>query len=253
MTGGFESQSAASVRRRYGRLAGALFVGASLLIPPSLLAIQPYVDASQRGIQVGIYGIAVAGLITGIWLLRAPWERLSDRWLHFGPAMAIPQILMANLITHGHSNFFYVLIVGYAALVFRSRKVVAAYVLCVWAAMFLPLLIRPEDNGVTMGVGLVGAPTIAALALMTVALREQVERSRHAYHELAWRTIQASGAMLRTESDRDALDSLAAELIERDRESQESPIALEPRWTRRFDPSVVPEPSVVQESGQTTS
>ena len=59
---------------------------------------------------------------------------------------------------HGHSEFFYVLVVGYAALVFRSRRVVAAYVPYVSAAMFLPPLLTPADNAVTLGNGLVAAP-----------------------------------------------------------------------------------------------
>jgi hypothetical protein len=163
----------------------------------------------------------------------APWQRLGARWLHLGPILGVAQILAANVIAHGHSEFFYVLVVGYAALVFRSRRVVAAYVLYVSAAMFLPLLLTPADNAVTLGNGLVAAPATVALAAMIVALREQVERSQYAYHELAWRTIRASSGMLRAERERDALDALADELMETNRENRESSIALATRRSRR--------------------
>lgn len=242
LAAGFEIESAASVRTRFGRLGAYLFLGASVLVPPSLLAIQPYVEASEQGIELAVYGITALGLITGLCLLLAPWQRLDDRWLHFAPLFGVPQILVANLITHGHSSFFYVLVVGYAALVFRSRGVVAGYVGFVWLAMFVPLALTPDDNAVTLGVGLVGAPTLAALALMTVLLREQAERRQLAYHELAWRTIRASSSMLRTERERDALDALADELMESDRESRASTIRLEPRWSR------FPEEALVEEA-----
>jgi hypothetical protein len=235
MTGGFESQSASSVRRRYGRLAGLLYIGGAIVLPPSLMLVQPYLD-EKSGVGPGIWALSALSLAIGIGLVFADWDRLSDRWLHFAPAAAIPQILIANLISDGHSNFYYVLGIGYVALVFRSRRLVVAYVAAIWVAMFAPLVLEPSDNGVTLGVGLIAAPTVAALAAMTVVLREQFERARHSYHELAWRTIQASGEMLRTERDRDALEALADELRERDRETQESAIALEPRiWRRRFE------------------
>jgi hypothetical protein len=236
---GIEVESAASVRRRLGLLSGYFFLGAMLLWPPSLLVVRSYTDASQANIELGVFVLTAVGVGVGVFLILAPWERLSDRWLHLGPTVAVPQILIGNLITDGHAQFFYLLVVGYTALVFTRRRVVSAYVAAVIVAMFLPVVLAPQDNAVTLGQGIVAAPTVAALAAMIFALRGLIVRSQHAYHELAWRTAETSGRMLRHEDERNALDALAQELRARDRESMESPIALEPRRTRRFAPAEV--------------
>lgn len=199
------------------------------------MVIEPYVDPSMRGIDPWVWWLTLIGVVTGLALFFAPWQRLSDGWLHIAPAVALPQIVAGNVLSHGHSNYFYVLAVGFLAFVFRSRRVVAAYVAATWLAIFSPLLLTSSDHAVTLGIGLIAAPTVATVAVVIALLREQVERSQHAYNELASQAIRLSSGMLRTEADRADLAALADTLIARDEETSHSPIALEPRWTRGRD------------------
>jgi hypothetical protein len=142
---------------RLGRIAGVLFITASLFAVPSAALIEP-------GPPVADYLVAASGIAIGLGCLLVPWERLSRRWLHLVIVLGTALVAMGiEVFDEGDYSFFYVIVGIYAAYVVPDRRALAIHLAVITAALFAPLALDPGDSGsearhalVTLPVMLIG-------------------------------------------------------------------------------------------------
>jgi MFS family permease len=125
---------------RLGKIAGVLFIAASLCAIPSGLLIEPRPPASD-------FLVALSGMAIGIGCLLAPWERMSRRWLHV--VILVATVLVAigiEVFDEDDYSFFYVIVGIYAAYVSPDRRALAIHLAVITAALLAPLVLDPQDT-----------------------------------------------------------------------------------------------------------
>ena len=107
-------------RREAANLAAALFFTGALSLVPSSLLIEPAPVLES-------YLLTVLGITSGLACYLAPWERLSDRWLHLLPPLGSVEIALV-IVSFGEAgrtySALYTLILVWIAYVFASRRVI---------------------------------------------------------------------------------------------------------------------------------
>ncbi|HEX4009670.1 MAG TPA: EAL domain-containing protein [Solirubrobacteraceae bacterium] len=170
-------------RRTLGRLAGVLFImGGTLAIPADLAMGAPSVLATVL--------LTLMGVVTGLVCLTLPWERVPSRWLQAVAAMATLEVTCSTVVDGRHGsvlNFFYVLVAVAIAYAFRDRRIVAAQMALMAAAMALPPLLVPHQPPDAVSRMLIAALVTVSVAGVIVYLREQLEGSAARMRELAGR------------------------------------------------------------------
>jgi len=168
-------------RRTAGRLGGALFCAAAAVSLPSALTLDPRP-------QAWVFALITLALAAGLVCLRLPWERLPDGALHLLPLSGTVMVTVGILGIEGRDTIYtwlYVMTVIVVAYSFRSRAMIAAYLVLVCAASAAPLLDPAASTDDTLRSLLVSLPSLAIAAAAVTYLRERLEARRSAYEELA--------------------------------------------------------------------
>src|SRR5439155_2161166 len=106
--------------------------------------------------------------------LRLPWERLPDPALHLVPLSGTLVVTAAIAGTDGRNTIYtwlYVMTVIMVAYSFRSRSVIAAYLVLVCAGSAVPLLDPAASTNETLRNLLVSLPSLAIAAGAVTYLR----------------------------------------------------------------------------------
>ena len=171
------ARNKATVDRRNGRIAGALFVAGGV-------AGTPAIALSHPSYPLTVYVLTAVALVSGAICLLAPWERFSSRWLHVVCVVASLEVFaVCHLVTPVFS-WYYLLVTVYAAYVFSTRAEVAAQV---GFAVFLMFLSAGLDSGEAVVRMLIAVPALVTGTVLVWTLREQLERGQAGYRMLARR------------------------------------------------------------------
>lgn len=175
-----------------GRLAGWLVLSGVVISVPSALLSEP-------GSPPTDFILTALGLVTGVALLRAPWERSGPRVLHGVAAVATLETILAIAVFDSLYAYFYPLIMVYVAFVFTSRREVLFHFLIIAAALFVPLVYGPsnDDRSNLFWASFV-LPVVATSGLMVTVLREQLDRNARDVRELAGEASATTAAILRS-------------------------------------------------------
>ncbi|MGB9186121.1 MAG: EAL domain-containing protein [Solirubrobacteraceae bacterium] len=176
------SSSEASHRRQQvaiGRLAGWLFlIGASIAVPSELIMGRP------RPLVVA--ALALMGLLSGLGCLAVPAHRLSERWINGIVVLGTVEITLSAIAFGPHGALMapiYLVVATAAAYAFRDRRVIAAHVVLIAAAMTIPLLSATSGSGLPRAV--VGIVVLGFMSGVIVYLRELLEGGAAELRELA--------------------------------------------------------------------
>ena len=165
---------------RHGKVAGILFIAAALGALPSLL----FADASYRTEALAITALACA---SGVLCLRAPWERLSRRWLHVATAAATFEVALVAGLADQIYSWFFLLVAVYAGYAFATRRDVALQTLLICAALLTPLVYESGTTDETLTRALIAIPIVLLAAGLVTYLRECFEANQAVLGELATR------------------------------------------------------------------
>ena len=177
-TPGVESE--ALERRRYGRVAGTLFILGSLGTVPSLLVREPPVEPT-------IFLFTLLACASGAICFLIPWERAGASWFHVLTAAATLEVALVVAFADLAFDWFYVFVAVYAAYVFTSRWAIAAHLALVAAALLAPTVYDPDSANQALFSGLIGIPSLVIAAVIVAYLRERLEARESAYRGLAAR------------------------------------------------------------------
>ncbi len=190
--------------RRLGQLGGWLFLAGSLFSFPAGLLLEPMPAASS-------HLLGIAGMITAVACLFAPWQRLSPNWLHLLLLFGTLQIALAVRIFSDDFAFYYVLVAAYAAYLVRDRRVLGAYFGLFTLALLAPLVYdgdnaREQAHHIT-----VILPVLLIVGTLVTYLRETLEARERRYRRFALEAVTLAGRLRGTPrkregSERDALD-----------------------------------------------
>jgi hypothetical protein len=176
--------------RRYGRLAGALFiVGAVATVPSSLLLEPEPPDA-----MFVLAGVAVA---CGVVCLLVPWERLSTAWLHVVPLAATVLVAAAMEIGHLSYGFLLVFVAVFAAYAFPDTRHLVAHLALMSATLLLAPLYESELAREAVRNALIAVPTLALTAGTVHYINGQLERRERHARALATEAIEISTRLRR--------------------------------------------------------
>lgn len=172
-----EVEDETQLARRYGRIAGVLFILVTVLSVPSSLLLDP-----TPWLPVSI--VSLLGVGTGLVCLAVPWQRISPAWLHLLPAMGTVQVAVAvGTIdsTYGSNYFFIALFVGF---VFQSRRAIAAHLGLVSLALVAPIVYDPGST-FQLRLVLLRIPAVVLSGVVVAYLRERLEANQRAYRRFA--------------------------------------------------------------------
>jgi diguanylate cyclase (GGDEF)-like protein len=176
-------QGAGAHRRSLGRMAGFVYIAGSLIAIPA--------DVVMRAPSpLAVVLLTLMGLVTGVACLVLPWERLSERWLHVGAAVATLEITTSTIVDGKHGTVlagFYALVATIVAYGFRDRRAVAAQTALILAAMVVPPIALTHQPGNAVPGVMVGALVTAAIVVVVVYLRERLQSTADRLRELAER------------------------------------------------------------------
>jgi diguanylate cyclase (GGDEF)-like protein len=177
-TPGVESE--ALERRRYGRVAGMLFILGSLGTVPSLLVREPPIEPT-------IFLFTLLACASGAICFLIPWERATPAWFHALTAAATLEVALVTGLADRAFEWFYVFVAVYAGYVFSSRRAIAAHLALVAAALLAPGVYDPDSANHALFSGLIGIPSLVIAAVIVAYLRERLEARESAYRGLAAR------------------------------------------------------------------
>jgi hypothetical protein len=167
----------------YGRLAGWLFISASVLTIPGAMLLEPPPPA-------GNYLLAGAGAATGIACFLVPWDRLGYPGFHALGVIAVAETAAAVELFGHLALYFYFLIAVFGAYVQPSLRRIAPHLALISIAMLLPAAYEPEETEWHLRFALFGIPIVTMAALMAVYLRAQLAEQIENYERLAGTTEQ---------------------------------------------------------------
>ena len=164
--------------RRYGLMAAALLLAGGLAAIPNNLLHDPPHPAT-------IYLLVGLALASGTACLLIPWQRLPLRSLHLVGAIGSIEVLLAVWFGDPIFSWYYVFVVIFAAYAFPTRWEVAIQLAFACLMMLTPTLLGYESQEHQLADLMVQIPSLILAAIVVVALREQLERSREAYRHLS--------------------------------------------------------------------
>jgi diguanylate cyclase (GGDEF)-like protein len=176
------SSSEASHRRQQvaiGRLAGWLFLIGSTIAMPSELVI-------GRPRPLVVAALALMGVISGLGCLAVPARRLSERWINGVVVLGTVEITISAIAFGPHGAIMepiYLVVATAAAYAFRDRRVIAAHVVLIAAAMTIPLLSATSGSAIPRAI--VGIVVLGFMSGVIVYLRELLEGGAAELRELA--------------------------------------------------------------------
>jgi diguanylate cyclase (GGDEF)-like protein len=171
-----EGKSHENAMPRYGLMAAALLiVGGLAAIPNNLLHHHP----SQTYLLVAL-AVASGGIC-----LLIPWQRLPRSSLHVVCAVGSIEVLLSVWFGDPIFAWYYVFIVIFAAYAFPTRTEVALQLGFAILLMLAPSVFSYDGDQHPLADLVVQVPSLILAAIVVVALREQLERSREAYRFLS--------------------------------------------------------------------
>jgi hypothetical protein len=170
--------------RHLGRIAGVLFIAASLVSIPSGLLIEPPPPLSD-------HLVACAGVAFGIACLLAPWERMPLASLH---AVIVAGIVLVGIgiQVFGEDDyaFFYAVVGIFAAYAAPSRRALAVYLTLITIALFLPLVWDSGDTRTEARHALVTFPVLILGTVVVYSQRTRLESRERTQRVFASEAIE---------------------------------------------------------------
>jgi diguanylate cyclase (GGDEF)-like protein len=169
-------ESQASAMQRYGLMAaGLLIAGGLAAIPNNLLHHH----------SPTIYLLVALALVSGVICLLIPWQRLPRRSLHVVAAVGSVEVLLSVWFGDPIFAWYYVFVVIFAAYAFPTRREVGLQLGFAILMMLAPAVFGYDGSEHQLADFMVEVPSLILAAIVVVALREQLERSREAYRFLS--------------------------------------------------------------------
>jgi len=175
-------------RRRYGRVAGVLFVVAALATLPAALEF-------GQSSRVAIYVTTLVAVCSGLICLVLPWERLPSFSLHVIPIVAGLEVSAVIQATDPAGGVLFVLVAVFAAYAFASRAQIAAQLTLIGLFLFAPLLYDPGAHSSTIHHALLEFPTIVLVAGLVAYLHERAEAQEETLRRFAGEAIDIAAGM----------------------------------------------------------
>lgn len=197
-------------RLRLGRVGGVAFLAGAAFSIPAGLVLQPTPAVTS-------HALGVIGVLIGIALLFAPWERMSSAWLHVPLVGGIALVAGGVAVFSDDYSFYYVVVGAYAAYVVHDRTVLAGYFLLVTLVLLAPLAYDDENTRNLAHHILVTLPVFWIVAGLVLYLRETLEEREARYRSFAYEAVALArrirGSRQHANSgDDDKLDSRLDEL-----------------------------------------
>jgi diguanylate cyclase (GGDEF)-like protein len=162
--------------QRHGRLAAALLIAGGLAaIPNNLLHEHPPT----------IYLLVALALVSGGICLLIPWQRLPRYSLHIVGVVGSIEVLLSVWFGDPIFAWYYIFVVIFAAYAFPTRREVALQLGFAILMMLTPSLVGYDSQPHPLADLVVQVPSLILTAVVVVALREQLERSREGYRFLS--------------------------------------------------------------------
>lgn len=165
----------------YGRLAGALFLSASVLTIPGAMLLQPPPPAVN-------YFSALVGVATGLACFAVPWARFGYRGFDVLGVIAVAETAVAAQLFGYLSLYFYFLIAVFAASVQPGWRRIAPHLALISVATLLPAAFEPSESTEHLRFALFGIPIVTMAALMTSYLRHELDEQVRNYERLSGTT-----------------------------------------------------------------
>ena len=176
-------------RRRYGLVAGVLFVVAALTTLPAGLDM-------EHSARWAVYVLTFVAVSSGLVCLMLPWERLPPYSLHVLPLAAGLEISAVIRATDPAAGVLFVLVAVFAAYAFASRAQIAVHLTLIGLFLFAPLLYVPDAQSSTIHHGLLELPTIVLAASLVTYLRERTEAQEQTLRRFAGEAIEIAARMV---------------------------------------------------------
>jgi diguanylate cyclase (GGDEF)-like protein len=171
-----EGESQETAMRRYGLMAaGLLIAGGLAAIPNNLLHHHPPT----------IYLLVALALASGSICLVIPWQRLPRQSLHVVAAVGSIEVLLSVWFGDPIFAWYYIFVVIFAAYAFPTRVEVGLQLGFAILLMLTPAVLGYHGTDHQLADLMVQVPSLILAAIVVVALREQLERSREAYRFLS--------------------------------------------------------------------
>jgi len=237
----------AESKRRYGRTAALLFIGAALTALPSSLLLGFHPAAAG-------YAIIALSVAVGTACFAAPWDRLSWAWLHAANLAAVLLVALGNAAADRTYAIYYVFPAVFAAYVFRSRAAVILHLTVISLALAGPIAYGHESVRLSAMTALAGIPALFLVAGTVLFLRERLEARERSYRRFAEEAIQISVQLrlrghegvapeeaLQADRELGQLQEIASALealrqSEREAGLRPGPIPMRPQRRRRASP-----------------
>jgi diguanylate cyclase (GGDEF)-like protein len=171
-------ESPESAMQRYGLMAAALLIAGGLAAIPNNLLHDPQHSPT-------IYLLVALALVSGVICLLVPWQRLPRRSLHVVGVVGSVEVLLAVWFGDPIFTWYYIFVVIFAAYAFPTRTEVALQLGFAILMLLTPSLVGYTDKEFQLADLAVQIPSLILAAIVVVALREQLERSREAYRFLS--------------------------------------------------------------------
>jgi diguanylate cyclase (GGDEF)-like protein len=172
---GGESHEAAM--RRYGLMSAALLIAGGVAAIPNNLLHDPQHPPT-------IYLLVALALASGSICLLIPWQRLPRSSLHVVCVVGSVEVLLSIWFGDPVFAWYYIFVVVFAAYAFSTRIEVGLQLSFALLMMLVPSLFHYDRQHQVADL-VVQVPSLILAAIVVVALREQLERSREAYRFLS--------------------------------------------------------------------
>ncbi len=165
-------------RRRLGRLTGLLMIVGALTSIPAGLVLEPAPEPYEHLIGLGSALLGLAALV-------APWERMSNTWLHAGLIIGTIEVAVGVAVFSDDYAFFYVLVAMLAAYVIREPAALVAYGVFLGLALLAPLAYSDETLKEQAHHILVTLPVLVIAAVIVRYLRDTLEERERRFRGFA--------------------------------------------------------------------
>ena len=165
----------------YGRLAGLLFISASVLTIPGAMLLEPPPPAIN-------YLSTLGGVATGVACFFIPWDRLGYAPFHVLGVVAVIETAVAAELFHQLSVYLYFLIAVFGAYVQPSWRRIAPHLALIAVAMLAPAIYDAGNSNDHLRFALFGIPIVTMAALMATYLRSQLAEQIESYERLTGTT-----------------------------------------------------------------
>jgi|SRR5690348_7284187 hypothetical protein len=184
-----ERERIASVRLRYGRLAGVLFIAGGLAY---LFAGLDVPDSNH----LGVYIVTVACICSGVICAALPWERLPNASLHVLIVIAVFEVAAAVWASDPDIGAFFILVAVFAAYAVETRRQILAHLGLIALVSFAPLLYNAAAHTGTLHHEVLYLLIAALAAGMVTYLSERAEAQEQALRSFTAEAIDVAGRLL---------------------------------------------------------